>query len=375
MPRYRDGPAWNKQNKIYYFDSWVGFPPARKRVRYSLKTKDPAKARYLWERAWRKEWAAYWGEGPRDKRTPVSFVEFGKEFVAYERDIRHMQEWKTVKARLNFILDIWGDVRLDQVEAGHLNELDKHLRETERSSCTINHYFKLLKQFFKYAIDQGRLSGTNPIAQFNPYIIDEKGRAYTQDEIARILDAARRVEEEARPIAGLQKLARRIVLLLLYTGMRGGEVLNLRWDNIKEDRIVLKRTETKQKREKVVPITAEVAKILDEMREKRKDDFVLPLRRKGGKMTPGFMNGVSDKIRRLSGIADFRFHNLRHTAATIMVSEALGHGVGLADVMKVLGHSKIETTARYQHPEFGRMKKAVESIAEKVERKAGTVKG
>jgi len=51
-----------------------------------------------------------------------------------------------------------------------------------------------------------------------------------------------------------------------------------------------------------------------------------------------------------------------------MVSEALGRGVGLADVMKVLGHSQVETTLKYIHPDFERMKKAVEVLAEKAKK-------
>lgn len=48
-----------------------------------------------------------------------------------------------------------------------------------------------------------------------------------------------------------------------------------------------------------------------------------------------------------------------------MVSESLGKGVGLADIMKVLGHSRMETTLRYLHEDEGRMKKAVEIIEER----------
>ncbi|TET70321.1 MAG: hypothetical protein E3J56_08270 [Candidatus Aminicenantes bacterium] len=74
------------------------------------------------------------------------------------------------------------------------------------------------------------------------------------------------------------------------------------------------------------------------------------------------------KIREYSGIRDFIFHNLQHTASTIMVSEALGKGVGLADVMKILGHSQVETTMRYLHADFGRMKVAME-VLEKMAKK------
>ncbi|MBN1222253.1 MAG: tyrosine-type recombinase/integrase, partial [Candidatus Aminicenantes bacterium] len=78
---------------------------------------------------------------------------------------------------------------------------------------------------------------------------------------------------------------------------------------------------------------------------------------------------VLRKLRKYSGVSDFVFHNLRHTASTIMVSEALGKGVGLADIMKILGHSKVETTLRYVHADFDRMKKAVEILESKALKK------
>jgi len=73
-------------------------------------------------------------------------------------------------------------------------------------------------------------------------------------------------------------------------------------------------------------------------------------------------------IREYSKVDDFISHGLRHTASTIMVTETLGRGVGLADIMRVLGHSKVETTLRYLHGDTERMRKAVEAL-EKATRK------
>ncbi len=47
-----------------------------------------------------------------------------------------------------------------------------------------------------------------------------------------------------------------------------------------------------------------------------------------------------------AGLVDVRFHNLRHTAATMMVMS----GVDLVTVKEILGHSSIEMTMRYSHP-------------------------
>lgn len=86
-------------------------------------------------------------------------------------------------------------------------------------------------------------------------------------------------------------------------------------------------------------------------------------------MKAAWADSVVRKIRKYPGVEDFIFHNIRHTASTIMVSEALGKGVGLADVMKILGHSQIETTMKYLHADFGRMKKAMKVLERKAKKK------
>lgn len=253
-----------------------------------------------------------------------------RKFIDYERNIKRINEWKVVRDRLEIVSKVWGEFKLDEISKDHFTKLDAYLKEKDRSEATINHYFTLLKTFFFFAIRKGYYRGENPI----------------------------------------KEIKKRITLLLLYTGMRMGEVMRLKWDNVKDDKIVLKRTETKQNKEKVVLLTKSIRAVLEDLRDKRRrDGYVIPLR--GGTKERGeiWMTDIMRKIREYSGVQDFIFHNLRHTASTIMVSEAIGKGVGLADIMKVLGHSRVETTMKYLHPEFGRMKKAMEVLEEKTKKK------
>lgn len=282
-----------------------------------------------------------------------------------------------MESRLRIVKECWGDIPINEIDKERLVKLDEYLRKLPikgekkgRSEATINHYFTLLKTLFNYAIRQKKFSGENPIIEFKPYTVDEKRREYSPEELERILEAAEHVEKEARKNSQVQKYAKRIVLLLLYTGMRTGELLNLKWDNIKGDKIILKRTETKQKKEKVIPITEGIKRILEDLKDKRRTgDYVIPFASQKRDRKSLWMTDTIRKIRKYSGIQDFIFHNIRHTASTIMVSEALGKGVGLADVMKVLGHSQIETTMKYIHPDFSRMKKAVQILERKAKRK------
>jgi integrase/recombinase XerD len=376
MPKRREGPRRDKKTDFYYFDEYVGLGDDKKRIRFSLKTRDPDKARWRWEQEYRKHWSKYYGIESPATISRISFADLANEFVDYQRKVKKIKEWETVRNRLRIIHEIWGEITLDKIDKDKLIELDEHLRSLPiseekkgRSEATINHYFSLLKTFFNYAIREKYLI-KNPVSDIRPYTVDEKRREYTPEELERILDATDRIEKEARNSAVLQKYAKRIILLLLYTGMRIGEVLNLRCENIQEDKIVTRRTETKQKKEKVIPLTDPLREILDQFQGNgKKDKYVIPLRRRSGIMRAAWADSLIKKIREYSGVEDFIFHNIRHTASTIMVSEALGKGVGLADVMKILGHSQVETTMRYLHADFGRMKKAMEALERKAKKK------
>ena len=368
MPRRREGPRRDPRSGVYFFDQYVGFKPNVRRVRITLRTKDPVKAQWLWEQEFRRQWSLFYGVKTPSSPGPVSLADAGRELVAHRREIKRIKEWRVLRSRLNIILGVWGNINLADIDQERLSKLDRKLREMGRSENTINHYFDILKTLFNFAAEKKLWAGENPIREVTPYVIDQKRRAYSPDEIKRIIAAAGRIEREAGARAEMQKVAKNVVLLLLYTGMRIGELLNLHWSNVRGDKIVLRRTETKSRKEKVVPIAAPVARILAGLEKRRRDDYVLPLRRRGGEMKAGWADSLIRKIREYSKVDDFIFHGLRHTASTIMVSEALGRGVGLADVMKVLGHSQVETTLKYIHPDFERMKKAVEVLAEKAKK-------
>jgi integrase len=296
--------------------------------------------------------------------------------VKYERDVRRAREWRTIQARLGFAAAVWGPVRrVSSIDHDDLTRLDKALKEASRSLHTINHYFALLKTFFSWAIDKNYHPGPSPIKAIRPYVVDDKRRAYSPEEIEKILEAAARIEKEARPADLIMRNGRRIVTMLLLTGMRLGEFLNMKWSAVQGNQIVFLRTETKQRREKVIPVTPAIHQILDELLKERKDEYVLPLRRRHGVMNAGYADNLIRKIREFTGIRDFVLHGLRHTASTIMVSEALGRGVGIADVMQVLGHSQVKTTMKYQHADLSRMRRAVEVLGRRAGRKAKVDKG
>jgi integrase len=142
------------------------------------------------------------------------------------------------------------------------------------------------------------------------------------------------------------------VIVALNTGMRIGEILNLRYDQIDLASGVIIVEHTKNGKIRKIPINSKLHDLLDNA--KMIGNFVF-----GNGINPygSIKKGFHAAIRR-AGIPHLRFHDLRHTFATRLVS----NGVDLATVKELLGHSTITMTMRYTHPTPEHKIQAVESL-------------
>lgn len=228
--------------------------------------------------------------------------------------------------------------------------------EVERpgaSVATVNRYRSLVSTVYRWAKRKGYVRG-NPAADAAKH--SEKGRGretfLTADECRALVESC--------PAA----LAP-VVRFALATGMRKGEVLGLRWRDVDLERreAVVVAANAKSKRSRVVGLTTDVHGMLAGMRLARPkptmDDsdrvFVL---RDGEPIAPSAVRSMFDRaVPKCAGIplakrTVLRFHDLRHTAASLLVAA----GVPIFDVSKILGHSSVAVTMRYAHfaPEAGR---------------------
>ncbi len=166
----------------------------------------------------------------------------------------------------------------------------------------------------------------------------EEGRTryLTQDELKRLFMALDEHPYQTSCDA---------VRLMIYTGCRSGEALNARWDQFDQDfRIWSKPSAaTKQRRPHVVPVSAEVTKMLVRRSKERSSNFVFPSEETGVAMTN--IKRTWATVRKQADIPDVRLHDLRHTFASIVVSS----GQSLPVVGALLGHTQAQTTARYAH--------------------------
>ena len=134
-----------------------------------------------------------------------------------------------------------------------------------------------------------------------------------------------------------------VIELLLQTGIRIGELANLRLTDIKKDALHIAPFEKHEERD--VPLNKRAKEALDnylEVRPKVTDDHVFVT--KSGK--PFLIRNIRTAVERyfrLAEIKDAKVNDLRHT----FVAHHLKHGVSLVSLSKVLGHKRLSTTERY----------------------------
>jgi integrase len=166
-------------------------------------------------------------------------------------------------------------------------------------------------------------------------------------------------EEIRRLVENCNPALKSAVILAVNTGMRHGEIFNLKWHDIdfKRDVICLLETKSGQKRE--VPMNELVKNELIKVRKHPKSPYVFC--HHDGQKVKDVRKSFWTALKK-SGIKDFRFHDLRHTAASQLVMA----GVDLNTVREILGHKTIEMTLRYAHLSPNHKKRAVDILAESI---------
>ena len=156
-------------------------------------------------------------------------------------------------------------------------------------------------------------------------------------EIARLAEA---LDVEAQQSGNPYPPA--AIKLLLLTGCRKGEIVNLRWDHVDFERECLQLPDSKTGA-KVVYLNAPARALLCELPRIANTPRVVPAARADS--SGPAIDKVWSRVRRAAGLADVRLHDLRHSFASV----GAAGGLSLPVIGALLGHKHTATTARYAH--------------------------
>ncbi len=232
----------------------------------------------------------------------------------------------------NIILPKLGKLKVAGVERRDIEELHGKLKDMPYRA---NRALALLSKMMNLAIDWG-WRADNPCRRIPRFQEERRDRWLSTDELERLCAALDK---------HFNQVSANSVRLLLLTGARRGEVLSARWEEFDLERGIWTKPShhTKQKRTEHVPLSAGTTQLLVNMKRQATDEVLFP------GQTPGeplreikkFWSSVCKTAR----IKDARLHDLRHTFASHLVSA----GMSLPIVGRLLGHTQVQTTARYAH--------------------------
>jgi integrase len=258
-----------------------------------------------------------------------------KSFVSFKRHA------------MKCLLEFFGGKRLRDITYKDLETYRNQRKATPlangkpRTDATVNREMAVLKHMLNKAVEWGMLE-VSPFrkgARLTFRENNQRHRYLTEEEIERLLSAC---SPHLKPI----------VELALHTGMRKGELLNLKWDQIRNGFIYL--TETKSGKARQIPLDDRAAQVLKELQVKNKWKSPYVCTGPDGKRLGDVKKGFNAACRR-AGIEDFRFHDLRHTFASHLVMR----GANLKAVQRLLGHSDSKMTDRYAHLSPDHLKESV----------------
>jgi integrase len=202
------------------------------------------------------------------------------------------------------------------------------------SNSTINRELTCFKRMYSLANKWGDAKN-NPVKEVN-FLEEPPGRT-------RFLSQ----EEAQKVIQNASKHLQPVIITALNTGMRLGEILSLKWNQVYIDNAIepyLELTITKNNRKRFIPLNRDMVDLLKhlEVMDKAESEYVFLGRQK--KPLKCIKNPFGNAIKKAE-IKDFRFHDLRHTFASHYVMS----GGDLISLKEILGHSTLKMVERYSH--------------------------
>jgi integrase len=291
---------------------------------------------------------------PYQPKKEISFLDYSRQYLKAKK---FKKSWDRDKQRLCSMAECLGDPLLSEIEKPDIEKLEAHLFSQKLRPSTVNRYFELLRHFLNLAIEDGYLK-ENPARFYQPFVEDGSRRALSKEDLSKILQASSQIQ--AHPRTYIQAIIYDLIVFALATGMRLSEILRLKRSYIIGDMISYPISETKGRRRtfsrssqkyRLIILSKSALEIVSKYHSS--SDYIFPIHRRD----PNVVCHVINRIRRLTGIKDFTFHQLRHTASTIISASS-----SLAAAKIVLGHADLKTTLQYTHPGIDEQRQAVAKL-------------
>jgi integrase len=268
------------------------------------------------------------------------------------------------------ILAALGDRPISKLTTSDVASFLRGLEREGMSPRSVNKHREVLSAMFTYAqredtyaLAHNPVTGTSKRREMPPAVLD----FFEPEEIEALARAAeagghRGIQWDGLPAGEAEWRAwedrqdAELYRVAAYTGMRLGELLALRWEDVdlERRRVIIHRAvsagvegPTKSRQARSLPLAdasaAALARLADRGDYTERDDYVF-CSRLGRRLDRSAVRRRYTRARDAAGLRPLRFHALRHAAGSLVAREAGAHFV-----QAFLGHSRLSTTERYLH--------------------------
>ena len=301
------------------------------------------------------------GKNPEGRRSGAPTMrDLGKRFLKeYVPDHCKASTAEEYRRSIELFIDPRiGKLRVPDVQRSDIAALHHNMRDTPyQANRTLGVLSKMMNLAELWEI---RPDGSNPCRHVKRFKEEKRERFLSDEEYQRLGAALKEIEQERSETAA----AIAAVRLLMLTGCRLSEIQKLKWEHVELDAGELRLPDTKTGA-KVVHLGEPAIAVLRGIGRQKDNPWVIAGRKPGSHLTD--LQHPWRRIRERAGLNDVRIHDLRHSFA----SGGLLVGEGLPMIGKLLGHTQVQTTARYAHLANDPVKSAANRIASRIAEVAG----
>lgn len=277
----------------------------------------------------------------------------------------------------NHIRPYFKDMQIQKVSVQVLQDFRVHETRKGLDNNSISKYFALLHSVFKDACNKDIIA-KNPVEKMDRISPKKKEREFMNTrEIAMLCKSVEGTKLELP------------VILAVHLGLRRGEVLGLRWQEVdfetgtvridntrtKAGGSVIEKEPKTEKSRRAFEMPDEVRTVLlkaqaeqneiKAIHKRYKDSGYVVTRRDGTPFSPNYLSDIFREHVQAQGMKPIRFHDLRHAFASIANSA----GVAMGEISATMGHSSQSVTATiYTHDFLEKKAVAVNAVAEEINR-------
>jgi len=305
--------------------------------------------------------------GIRRKPDRISFSEYADLYLENYAKI-NKRSWNTDVSYLKSMNSAIGSLFLDEIGPLQIEKYKAVRLKDGVTKSTTNRCLAVLRKMLTLAVEWGYLEkDAVPKIKFFPEKDNLKERFLTDDE-------------EQRLLASASPTLRSIIIIAVNTGMRLGEILGLRWDQVDFNAQRIRVERTKSGRIRHIEINTPLLQELTRLKSLDGRSPYVFLSDVTGKPLTTVKTAFKGACRRAKkdpddkddpGIVGLRFHDLRHTFASRLNLA----GADPVTIMELMGHSSLKMTERYTHTNIEQKRKAVEMMAKAHPQRDGTGNG